>query len=1046
MGAVEPRTESVYNPVTSSEVDALLRKLRAGQVVLFLGAGACADCTSRAGTPAPLARQLAQLIHDRFFGDDSFDYDLQTISQYAIDRDGRRALERFIYETLIDLQPSQTLARIAQLPWRAIYTTNFDVLLEKAYEAARQPAQRLRLIHSDMDQIDNIDPAAEVIYCKLHGCISRLSAPPGLVLTAEDYASGQEERRRMYARLKSQLYDFSFVFIGYGLTDPDFVSLYNEVRRSFGADAIPKSYAVATNVHQVVRQSWSSRRIAVMDMKASEFITLAGSAPAPRPQLPVSPEVASLREDLAPQLDVETASLVFREFERVDDRLGYGELKHDEFYRGGRPTWEVVRHECDAGRDVCDQILDEVLYVPEAARLDPLELVVVTAEAGAGKSTLLMRLAYDHARYFEGFCLFHKPYRGMSVAALEELCRAVRRRVFVYVDDAADYIVPIALFAERARSQQLSVTIVCAERKNEWNAVADRVNSVRVAEYQLDRLSDAEIGNVLYVLERHHYLCELGSKSVEDRRSVFKERAEKQLLVAMREATEGTDFDRIIQNEYDSIPSDQARRTYLQVCALHRFGVPVRAGLLHRLSGVSFADFQDKLLSPCERVVDVTLDEAVGDYYYRARHQYIAEMVCHHALRDPALLAEVYLSVLSALDLGYSSDLQSFRRLARADAVIDAMPGPEHRRLFYDRAVVLSHGDPYVYQQYALMEMRHEELEHADELLALALRAEPRNYAFKHSYATLLSRRAARASNPVQRDVLLKQSQDGLTGLMATDPSRSYAYASYAENLLSSARLADETTRYLLLKEAHEVVQRGLRRCTAKAYLLATDARVMQALGDRDRAIVALTRSHEEDPTSVRTTLLLARLLLDTADSATALSVVSETLRYNELDHSLNLLGAEIAMSSCPPDHRKSAALLKKVYDPTYVDTEANFLLAVEYYVTGATDAANEIFDGFRNRASFKRDSGSYQIRRYALGDDHSKTRFNGTVSSIAAGGKYGYIRPDLIADRVYFRPWFQAPASTALGKRVGFHLGFNLLGPIAIDVTLETTAVARQV
>jgi len=260
----------------------------------------------------------------------------------------------------------------------------------------------------------------------------------------------------------------------------------------------------------------------------------------------------------------------------------------------------------------------------------------------------------------------------------------------------------------------------------------------------------------------------------------FEEKADKQLLVAMREATEGADFDVIIRDEYENVPSELGRKTYLTICSLHRLGVPIRAGLLKRLSGVSFEDFKEKLLQPCERVIVDEYDDSQQIYLYRSRHPYIAEVVCKYALSEPAKVAETYIEILSKMDIGYSSDLSTFRELVRADQIIDSMPSIHHRRVFYDQALALAGRDAFVYQQYGIMEMRHGDLDKAEGYLGLACKLEQRNMAYQHSYARLLSRKAENAKNAAQKEHYFKDSQKIFASIIQRWPQNPYAYDSFA--------------------------------------------------------------------------------------------------------------------------------------------------------------------------------------------------------------------------------------------------------------------------
>ena len=109
-------------------------------------------------------------------------------------------------------------------------------------------------------------------------------------------------------------------------------------------------------------------------------------------------------------------------------------------------------------------------------------------------------------------------------------------------------------------------------------------------------------------------------------------RAGRELLVALHEATLGKPFSEIILDEYNSIPSLQARSLYITVSMLHRLGVGVRAGLISRVHGISFSAFKEKLFEPLEYIVFAKKHDPISDYLYQTRHPHIADMVFEEVL------------------------------------------------------------------------------------------------------------------------------------------------------------------------------------------------------------------------------------------------------------------------------------------------------------------------------------------------------------------------------------------------------------------------------
>lgn len=501
----------------------------------------------------------------------------------------------------------------------------------------------------------------------------------------------------------------------------------------------------------------------------------------------------------------------------------------------------------------------------------------------------------------------------------------------------------------------------------------------------------------------------------------------------MREATEGYDFDKIIQNEYDDIPNELGQITYLNICSLHRLGVPVRAGLLRRLSGVSFSDFQEKLLKPCERVIVTEYDDELKEYLFRARHSHISEIVCRYALTDPEKITEIYMNILDKMDLGFNSDFYSFRELIRANSIIDSMPNINQRRYFYNKALELSGYGSYVYQQYGIMELRHNNLDEAEKLFGTACKLSPNNHAYRHSYARLLSKKSDKGKSPEQKDRLFKESQKILKSIIHEWPTNPYSYDSYAQNLIAKASHAEESQKEEYLKEAHEILLRGMRCCSNKSYLQATEAKLFQILGDYEKAKNSLLLSHQDNKISIRTALLLGRLLERNGEYPAAYKVITETLFYNELHEGLNLLAAELCLIIDSNNHNKIIGFLKRAFDHNYVDIRANYLLAVEFFRIHEYPDAEKIFRNFRQRKIYKRDPHSYDIKEFLQDENGKRKLFKGRVKTTF--GKNGFIDADIIPKDIYFLNDKIFEGKIKTDTRVQFIIGFNLFGPIAQNI-----------
>jgi len=119
----------------------LRQALERGDCVLFLGAGIGEHYARPDGKPAPDGKALVtDLIHQFKLGIDPTD--LPRVAQLAeVRSSSRRELDSFIKKTFDNLEPDEHIRWLTSFRWRAIFTTNYDMGLERAYALNENPPQ-----------------------------------------------------------------------------------------------------------------------------------------------------------------------------------------------------------------------------------------------------------------------------------------------------------------------------------------------------------------------------------------------------------------------------------------------------------------------------------------------------------------------------------------------------------------------------------------------------------------------------------------------------------------------------------------------------------------------------------------------------------------------------------------------------------------------------------------------------------------------------------------------------------------------------------------
>lgn len=124
-------------------------------------------------------------------------------------------------------KPGAAHLSFAMLPFDTVYTTNFDLLLEEAYSARCRP---FRSLVGELQMPFHAGQMASNIV-KLHG---DLRHEEHIIVTQKDYDEFLPRYPVIATHLSAMLITRTPLFIGYSLSDPDFLQIRNVVRSRLG--------------------------------------------------------------------------------------------------------------------------------------------------------------------------------------------------------------------------------------------------------------------------------------------------------------------------------------------------------------------------------------------------------------------------------------------------------------------------------------------------------------------------------------------------------------------------------------------------------------------------------------------------------------------------------------------------------------------------------------------------------------------------------------------------------------------------------------------
>ncbi len=238
----------------------LKQALESGECVLFVGAGIGAHLLDVHGNQAPDGAMLARELALHFGIEVGETLDLAKVSQLVeIRKRGRTELEAFIKRRLSGLEPDDAFRWLTTLRWRAIFTTNYDDSIQRAYSKNPDPPQTPVTIAATSDLVP-FERKFQVPVYHLHGTLFNIEKPR-IIITEDDYAAFRDRRRMLFNILKQEFATSTFLYIGYSNRDPNWKLLLEELRAEFLPAQTPPSYRVAPNTDALDEEILRSKGI-----------------------------------------------------------------------------------------------------------------------------------------------------------------------------------------------------------------------------------------------------------------------------------------------------------------------------------------------------------------------------------------------------------------------------------------------------------------------------------------------------------------------------------------------------------------------------------------------------------------------------------------------------------------------------------------------------------------------------------------------------------------------------------------------------------------
>lgn len=1001
--------------------------LESGECVLFIGSGIGNNLLDQDGNKAPNAKLLAEEMAKHFSIDAGGIYDLPQISKIVEIRKGRVELEKYLQKRLSNLIPDKHFQWLSNLRWKSIFTTNYDRGIQRAYELNPKPPQKFITISSSPNLV-SCKHNFEIPIYHLHGSLFD-STSSHIIITEDDYSHYTERRASLFNILKTEFATSCVLYIGYANHDPNWKIVLDEMTREFFPSSMPYAYRISPDTSPLDKEILKDKNIETIEATFEEFAQVA-SAIIPNAKddfISLDAMRATIPKDLIKAFEKNPQAVVrlLASWTYVNAAPFHEKSNIRSFLRGDRPNWALVAGNQDFERDIETACYDDMLDYATSSSNRP-HVSIILGSAGYGVTTFIMSLAARVVKDRAAAVFMLKPGCSIIEGDIEFATICFPDRPFFFIDNAADFCTTLESIIQNFRDTNKSSMFILGERLNEWRQCHGRV---RGKEYELEPLSDPEIYRLIDCLAKYGELNKLEHLSPELQFNAIKVNYRKELLVAMREATEGKSFDAILEDEFRNIRDSTSRQLYLTVCCFYQHGAYLRDKLLADLMDMPLEDIYRLTKDATDGVVIYdTIDENKGSYSARARHRIIAAIVWERC-GSTAQREQLLQLSLSKLNLNYKSDHDAFECFIRSDRLIDSIRTLDGKTRFFEKACQKDPESPFVRQHYARMLSREKKPDIALNQIQAAIDMNSRIRVLHHTKGIILTQMALDNESQEIARRRLAQAESSFRQALSMNRRDEYSFQGLAQLYLGWAQRAstlEEATAYIA--KAEDTINEGLRSVRVRDALWIESANIQRYLGDNPSRLKALEKAVNDTPTSIVAGYLLGRAYRKEGRFADALKVLDPIIK----DHPTEFRSF-VEYSLCLLHEKKSYAEAIAILDQStlygYSDPRFIATLGGMLFMNKSFSKAENVFLKSADQNFTSAELNTIQFRPINFSCDSMPLSLEGKVVRVKIGFSFiesaGY--PDFLCPGSKYKGVILQE-----GLKITFEPAFCAKGPIA--------------
>lgn len=601
--------------------------------ILFLGAGATLE------SGGLLAKDLGKYIFNEL-GDTGVNYqeDLGKYTQELVNKGFREDIEKNIRKRLKNINPNDEFKKIVNIPWKAIYTTNYDDLVEKAYKNSKYYECTVEDAEKPKFSINN---SCIPLY-KICGDINeRYVESKPLVITLKDLKLNKFRNEAIIRRLVEDLND-TFIFLGYSFDDGIIKDILESFMKLPRWENIKEKYVILPNISDELKMDLDIYGIKYIKGTSNEFFRELNEMSDRNYQIRLRALKKVFSEkSMLNTLEPRTLNHINECFNIYNEDEQYP-VDYKYFYSGGNPSWGVIKENCDVNKNIkySENETGEKTIADIGQLVDILSNIILKNKsykvllrgpAVSGKSTVLYRIAYELMSR-DILAMIFKQQSVYEKGTLSDIYSQINQPIVVLVDNLIIDSTQVSNMMSEVETNNIPVMFIISVRYSDWNNSISDYSKSRIKPIDLyvdldDSISEIESEKLVNKLIDYK-LITVSNKY--EKNGIIKKLCKKNNLIEILLSiiNRGTVSDSIC-SEYD-ILTNEAKMAYGVVSLTYQYDLKIKWELLKRTIenryDFTWHDFINNILKGDARG-NLFEEEIQGNFLIAGRHRYISKII-----------------------------------------------------------------------------------------------------------------------------------------------------------------------------------------------------------------------------------------------------------------------------------------------------------------------------------------------------------------------------------------------------------------------------------